>query len=150
MSVELLIRPDLDMKAYRLRCRFTVGAFPCEGWLEKAKRAAAEMFVSDMAKQGWCYLDRYGFKMTGPYPAVEVIHLPKRSQQERWHVPSAEIVSAVAAGRGIGQITQDGGYARPVPLLAESDRWDFELAAVFAHETILTEYPDKHEEKQHA
>lgn len=147
---ELLLRPDLGKKAYRLRCRFSVGAFPSERSLEKAKYAAAEMFVTDMAKQGWHYLDRHGFKMTGPYPAVEVVQLPKRSQQERWHVPSADIMSAVATGTRIGRIAQDGGYAKPVPLLAESDRWEFELAAVFTHKTILTEYPDKHEERQHA
>lgn len=146
----LLLRPDLGKKAYRLRCRFCIGAFPSEGSLEKAKRVAAEAFVTDMAKQGWSYLDHYGFKMTGPYPAIEVVQLPKRSQQERWHLRSADMMSAVTMGTRIGRIAQDGGYAKPVPLLAESDRWEFELAAVFAHETILTEYPDEHEENQHA
>jgi len=142
----LLLRPDLGKKAYRLRCRFSIGPFPSERSLGKAKRAAAEAFIADMAKQGWYYLDRYGFKMTGPYPSIEVVQLPTRNQQERWHVPSAEIV----AGKRIGQIAQDGGYARPVPPLAESDKWEFELAAVFAHQTILTEYPDNHEEKRYA
>jgi hypothetical protein len=147
---ELLLRPDLGKRGYRLRCRFSVGAFLDEWSLEKAKRVAAEAFVTDMAKQGWCYLDRYGFKMTGPYPAIEVVQLPKRSQQERWHLPSADIMPAVMAGARIGRIAQDGGYARSVAPLTETDRWEFELAGVFVHQTILTEYPDKHEEIQHA
>ncbi len=145
---ELLLRPDLGKRAYRLRCRFAVGAYPSRGFLEKAKVACAEEFVIDMAKQGWEYLDKYGFRMTGPYPVVEVINLPSRSQQERWHQPSAEIMAAVVAGARIGRIAQDGGYARPVPLVAESDRWEFELAGVFVHKTILMEYPDEHEERE--
>jgi len=143
---ELMLRPDLGKKAYRLRCRFSIGAFPSRDVLEKAKVACAERFVIDMAKQGWDYLDKYGFRMSGPYPPTEIVNLPSRSKQERWHQPSAEIMAAVMAGARIR--AQDDGYVKAVPPVALSDYWDFELAGVFVHNTILTEYPDKHEESE--
>jgi|SRR3972149_2774279 len=148
-SVELLLRPDLGKKAYRLRCRFRIGAYPSERTLEKAKYKAAELFVRDMAKQGWEHLEPHGFKMSGPFPATETGYLPKRSQQERWHVPSRELIGAVLNSYTPRlPVAHDNSYARIVPLVTETDDWEFELAAVFVHPTILTEVPDAHEERK--
>lgn len=144
---ELLLRPDLGKKAYRLRCRFRIGAFPSERTLEKAKYEAAGLFVRDMAKQGWQHVEKHGFRMSGPFAAVETISLPKRSQQERWHTPSRELLPAMLAGYRVPSPSSNGSYVKSVPPIAETDSWEFELAAVFVHETILTELPAPHEER---
>ena len=145
-GLELLLRPDLGKKAYRLRCRFVIGAYPSARMLEKAKYHAADLFVADMAKQGWQYVSRHGFTLKGPFPATVTIELPNVGQQERWHVPSKELLPAVQAGYR-ARTGVDGGYAQPVPLLTDTDAWEFELAGVFTHATIMTEVPDAHEEE---
>ena len=146
--MELLLRPDLGKKAYRLKCRFIVGAFPSDRTLEKAKYEAADLFVRDMAKQGWQYLDEHGFKMTGPFPATEIVILPKRSEQERWHTPTRELLSAALAGHPLRASHRGEGYVRNVPSLDSTDSWEFELAGVFVHDTLLAEMPDTHEEQE--
>ena len=143
MVPEVLLRPDLGKRPYRLKCRFITNSFPSERMLEKAKYEAAGLFVRDMAKQGWQHVDGYGFKMSGPFPATETIILPKRSDQERWHTPSAEILDTQGFRRRPQQ-----QYATTVPQLTETDSWEFELAAVFIHDTLLTEVPDEHEEQE--
>ena len=142
--MELLLRPDLGKKPYRFKARFVTGAFPSDHALEKAKYEAAELFVCDMAKQGCEHVPSYGFTMRGPFPATVAVILPKRSEQERWHTPSAQqLASQRFARAGV-----DGGYARPVPLLAESNSWEFELTAVFIRDALLTEVLDQHEEQE--
>ncbi len=148
MATELILRPDLGKKPYRLKCRFVIGAYPSARALEKGKFEAADLFVRDMAKQDFDYVDHYGFKMSGPFPAVETVTLPSASQQERWHTPSAEMITAIRAGYQPEQLARNGGYAKSVPLISETDAWEFELSGVFVHDTILTEVPDPHEEKE--
>lgn len=143
---ELLLRPDHGKQAYRLRCRFSVGAYLDERSLEKAKYAAAGEFVKDMAKRGFHYLDKHGFEMTGPHSPVEAMTLPKRRQQEQWHIASAEMMAAAQAGVRFGPV--GGGYARAVTPVAESEKWEYELSGVFIHNTLRVEYPDEHEERE--
>ena len=143
---ELLLRRDHGYHSYRMKCRFAVEAYPNPRFLERAKHVAAEAFVKHMAMQGWTYLDKYGFKMTGPYPAVQSVTLPRRSQQERWHEPSAKIMAAVAAGARY-RAPRDG-LVSTVPLLGETDKWDYELVGVFVRKTIMAEVPDSHEEEE--
>jgi hypothetical protein len=138
---EVLIRRDLGTRPYRLRCRFTIDAHPSKRSLEKAGYASAKMFIRDMKLQGFEYMDRYGFEMTGPYPAIATITVPKRSRQ-KWHLPSKELMAAVAAGYRPSN-PGNGNGVQTVPLINETDRWDFELSAVFLHDTILTELPEK-------
>lgn len=145
--LELLLRPDLGKKAYRLKCRFLIGAYPSERTLEKAKFHAADLFIQDLAKQGWENVSKHGFKMSGPFAAVQVINLPKRSQQERWHTPSKDMIAAVSAGYKPPPPPPES-YVQTVPDVAESEDWEFELAGVFVHSTIMTELPDLHEERE--
>lgn len=143
--MEILVRPNRETKAYRLRCRFSIVAFPKPRFLERAKFEAAEEFVSDMAKQGWTYVSKFGFKMTGPFPKTVTVTLPKRSQQDRWHIPSAEMIRAVRAGYTIDR-PPPVDYVSTVPLITETDEWEYELAGVFTRPELLTERPDEHEE----
>ena len=127
---------DLGKKAYRLRCRFRVGAFPGPRILEKAKYIAAEQFVHDMHTQGWEYVDRFGFAMTGPYPAVDAITVHQVRQ------PSAREMLAGGAAQGNRFRKQGGTVAQNVLPLAENENWEYELAGVFVHNVIVAEVPD--------
>ena len=140
----LLLRSDLGKKPYRLRCRFSVDAFPRASWLEKAKHAAAEAFVQDMAKQGFEYLDQHGVTMTGPFSATPITGLPSRRERGRFNARQA--LPAVLAGNPLRP--PERSYAVSVPLLDESEKWEYELAAVFIHKTLFVETPDKHEEEE--
>lgn len=138
--MQLIARPDLGKKAYRLRCKFRIGRHPRPAFLENAKFAAADRFIEDMAKRGFEYVDRYGFTMTGPRAAIDVIAIPHRVR-----VPSArEMMAAVRQGARF--LAQDDYGVQSVPLVTESAEWEYELAAVFVHKTILMEYADLHEE----
>ena len=143
---ELLLRPDLGKRAYKLHCRFRMDAYPSESWLDKAKYAAAEQFVKDMAKQGWQYVEKHGFKMTGPYVSVSPVTLPRRSQQKQWHIPSRDMLAALQAGYRFR--ANGGNYVQEVPSLTATEKWEFDLAGVFVHKTILIEVPDIHEERE--
>ena len=137
----LLLRPSRDKRAYRLRCRFKTDPRPGVGRLEREKGRIAERFVEDMKKQGWDYLPQHGFTMKGPFPYIQpvTIHVAK--------TPSArEMIRAVA--QGARYVDQGGTQASAMPTLAVTEWWEYELAGVFSHETILTEYPDPHEEEK--
>ena len=148
MAVELLLRRDLGKGAYRLRCRFVIDAAPLSPWsrriweaeLERMKVEVARRFVEDMTKQGFEYVDEHGFQMSGPYPATPApvqIQRPKRSG-------ARAMLPAVMQGdrfRGNGV----NGVSLVLPL-AENDTWEYELAAVFVHPTLVIEYPYPHEE----
>ena len=143
MGIEVLVRPDRGKRAYRLRCRFTVEAFPNPEFLDRAKFRAAQAFVEDMRKQGWENLGSHGFKMTGPFPAIEVVNLPPRSLQPRWHQPSQEVLQRIMAGQKVR--TNGKGFTSDVPALGTCEKWEYELAGVFAHNTILTEMTEARE-----
>ena len=146
-ALTLLIRPDLGRKAYRLRCRFTANAFPDADLLAKAKFKAAEMFVRDMRKQGWDYLDKHGFKMSGPYFPMQIVNLPKRHMQAQWHTNSRDLLPQIQNGYRAQRPAQES-YVRTLLTINDLADWDFELAGVFVHQTILVETADAHEEQK--
>ena len=143
---ELIIRPDWGKHPYRLRCRFTVDAYPNPILLERAKYQAADLFIEDMRKQDWEYVSSHGFKMTGPYPAVETVTLPKRSAQAKWHTPSKEVLQRIQAGQTVR--AEGGSLVKEVPKLSESEKWEYELAGVFLRDTIRSVVPDLAEEME--
>jgi hypothetical protein len=138
-----LIRPDLGKKAYRLRCAFTMPAYPRADFLAKAKVEAAELFVEDMAKQGFAYRDEHGFRMSGPYVPTKVGSIPKRHEQERWHQASRDMLPSLLNGNP--PRVKDPGYVFAPLTLQTSDLWEYRLAGVFVHDTIVVEYPEEHE-----
>ena len=145
---ELLIRPDLGKRAYRLKCRFAMPAYPLPTWVENEKYKTAERFVSDMAKQGWEYdpgrlaPSERGFKLTGPYPKTPILVLP--SSVERQRIDAHRDLAKVRAGDRMRDKGSD--YVSTVPMIEESEYWEYEISAVFIRNTILVETPDSHEE----
>ena len=127
---------DLGKKAYLLRSRFRVGALPRPRILEKAKYAAAEQFVRAMHTQGWEYVDRFGFAMTGPYPAVDAITVHRVRQ------PSSRQMLEGGLTQGNRFRSQGGTIAPNVLPLAENEKWEYELVGVFVHNVIVAEIPD--------
>ena len=137
----VLIKPSLDKKPYRLRARFKIEPHPWPERLDREKVRVAERFVRDMAAQGWTYDTRFGFRMTGPYPSIKpvTIHQPR--------TPSArEMMPHVAQGARF--LEQGGTIAGLMPILGESEYWEYELAGVFVRDTLLVEQPDLHEEER--
>ena len=118
-----------------------MGAHPTESWLNRAKVAAAERFVVDMHKQGWEHVERYGFRLRGPLAPTMTMTLPKRPPR----VSGEEALRRVMAG----DLMRAPEYPEvmTVPLLSETDVWEYELAAVFVRPTILVEVPSLEEER---
>ena len=147
MTVEALIRPTRDRKPYRLKMRFVTPAFPKAEWVEEMKVKMAERWLVDMETEGWVLVGRYGFKMTGPYPATEPITLPKPGD-DPFHTPSKDLLPAIQAGYNPRTKRAAQEYAMNVPTLQETGNWEFQLTAVFHREEILTEIADPHEEAE--
>ena len=139
--IQIIAKPSLNKKPYRLKCRFKIEAYPHPSRLGLAKVRMAERFVEDMHKQGWEYVERFGFKMTGPFPTVEpvMVHRPRT-------LSAGEMLAGVLAGKPFRDDGMD--YAKPVLGLNMLEHWEYSLSAVFAHSQLLTEYPDPHEEEK--
>ena len=103
--------------------------------LNRDKVRVAERFVKDMAAQGWVHDPRFGFRLTGPFPAIVpvTIHVPR--------TPSArEMLPYVAQGARF--LDAGGTIAGMMPKITESEWWEYELAGVFVRDEILVEKPD--------
>ena len=136
----VIMRRDHGYKPYRLHCRFTVEAYPSQGWLESAKHQAAERFIEDMGKQGWDYIDKHGIAMTGPYSASVITGLPSAAQREKDRINAREAVFAVAAGARL--LPSKREMVASLPPIAMSPEWEFDLSAVFLRKTIVMEYDE--------
>ena len=136
----LLIRPDHGYKAYRLHARFSVDARPSPAYLAKAKMVAAEKWIADMEKQGWDYLDKHGIELRGPVPAMPAPKgLPSIAQMER--IKAKDAALAVAGGARL--LAKPDSWVADIPTLANSEKWDFDLAAVFVRKTLVMEYNEE-------
>lgn len=137
--MQTIIRPSLDNKPYRLKCRFKIEPYPRLDRLAREKVRLAERFVDDMHKQGWEYDSRWGFKMHGPFPPVTPISLrtppPLRAR---------DMLNGIA--RGERYLDEERSSVSIVPPLAMSEWWEYELSGVFIRQQIQTEVPDLHEE----
>ncbi len=137
----LLVRPTLNRKAYRLRCRFKIEPHPSQDRLDREKVRVAERFIADMHKQGWENHSGYGFKMSGPYPMVVPVTIrPRRMPTAR------EMLPRVARGERFLDNGDSG--VRTVPTLRASEYWEYSISGVFTRTEILTEVPDLHEEER--
>ena len=148
---EVLLRKDLGTKPYRLTCRFRVPAAPPRWhylwtkWkqdLERAKFLAAERFVTDMKAHGFLYMEQFPVKMRGPFVAIDPMNLRKPPPR----LTARQMVPGVLAGNRFRD--QDSTQAVPMPLLDQTEEWEFELAMVFMHQTILVEYPTEAEQQE--
>lgn len=120
--------------------RFRIGAHPSPDQLAKERNWAMDDFIRQMAIRDWDYVPKYGYKMAGPFIAIEPVTLPKPSR-----LKAKEIMPHVMQG---ARYLDDGTEnVMTVPLLSETENWEYELAAIFVHRTILTDIPDRHEER---
>lgn len=129
----LLLRPDLGKKAYRLHCRFKIGAHPSERILEKAKNIAAERFIDDLKMRGWHYASKYGFNIKGPFPYIEPMRLEKPIR-----LTAQQMLPRLLQGERFRSQMPTG--VRMVLPLEENEYWEYELTGVFVHNTILVEH----------
>ena len=138
-SPTVIMPKDHGYRPYRLRCRFSIGAYPRQDWLDKAKIAAAERFVEDMAKQGWEYIDRHGVRMTGPYSPAIITGIPAFGERER--IKASEAAYAVSQGARL--LPKKQSLVASVTPVSQSDVWEFEISAVFERKTIVMEYDER-------
>ena len=145
-------RPDLGKKPYLLHCRFEIGAYPSERALDQAKYAAAETFVADMKVKGWDYIgessrlppEARGFKMEFKGAHI-VITNPRRPQRT---LSARQMMPELMQGNKFRLREDELPFVMNVPEPDATELWDYDLAGVFLHDAILTEYPDLHEEKR--
>ena len=136
-STQFIVKPSLDRKGYRLKCRFKIEPGASRDRINYEKVRVAERFVEDMRKQGWDYANQ-GFTLTGPFPFVEPMTL--RTPRT---LTAREMAPMVAQG---ARFRDEGGSIAPfMPALGVSDWWEYELAGVFSRPALMTEYPDAHE-----
>ena len=142
--------PDLGKRPYRLKCRFQIPAGAGPRVLEKAKHVAAEQFIADMQVRGFSYIGessrlpagQRGFRM-----AFKGAHVEIATSVSRPRVLSArEMLPAVMQGAAFRN--EDRSPVQDVPHFTQCEYHDYELSAVFLHDTILTEVPDAHEERR--
>lgn len=149
MTVELLLRPEVEKKPYRLKCRFSIDAYPRPEWVEKYKLQVAEQFVNDMERQGWEYdpnvlpVSERGFRLRGPFTTTPLTGLP--SHVDRVRMSAAAMLPGVRAGNPYRDSGHD--YAATVDPIDSTERWEYEISAVFIRPQIFTEIPDPHEER---
>lgn len=142
LGLSLLIPRDLGRRAYWLHARFTVPAHPKTVWLDEAADEAGKLFIADMAKQGFTYIDKHGMGYRGPIPKTPITGAPSRLERERFVAKDA----LARVQQGDPMRTRELGYTATVPHIDESELWEYDLRAAFHHVTILTETPDPHEE----
>lgn len=147
----LILKPDVPKKAYRLKCRFTVESGVQVEQLDRIKVKVAEQFVEDLGKQGWIYdpnklhpAER-GFRLSGPFSKVTPLGLPSKSEIRRFSAKDA--LAGIQTGNKFR--SKEFNYVSTVLGLDETDKWEYELSAVFIRPRILTEIPDPHEESEH-
>lgn len=139
--MELIIRTPREKKAYRLRCRFTVDAGASQDSIDKMKIRVAEKFVEDMKKQGWEYdpnkieASQRGFTLKGPFLPTPITGLPKFHERIRFN--SREALPRVMAGDPMR--LPDKSWVVDMPTITTTDKWDYELSAVFIRPTIMIE-----------
>ena len=121
-------------------------AYPNPILLERAMYQAADLFIADMRKQDFEHMPSHGFKMSGPYPVTETATLPKRSAQPQWNTSSREVLQRIEGGQRAR--TADVSFAKEVPKLSESEKWEYELEGVFLRDMIRSVIPDPAEEKE--
>ena len=141
MSISLLLKPDLDKKAYRMKCRFVIEPYPAPDSLKEGALKAHDWFVTDMAKEGWTYVSGERPRLRGPFPQVVpmTIHRP--------HIPSSsEMFLAVMQGARFRAGAET--IAKTVLPLSQSEYWEYELALVFYRNPLVADVPDLHEERE--
>src|SRR5437762_10228218 len=100
MTIDLLLRPELTKKAYRMKCRFTtpVMALTEENLykLKAMKDKVAEEFIRDMELQGWEWDNNIiepsqrGFTLKGPFSYVPITGAPTKAEQQRFNARQSQ------------------------------------------------------------
>lgn len=139
MSNTLLFRPDLGKKGYRMKCRFKIEPHPTRDRLKQGALAAWDLFVTDMAKQGWEYLSSEAPRFRGPFAPTAPMNV------HRLRVPTSQQMMAEVA-QGARFLAGKETIAQSVLALTETEYWEYELALVFVRPVILMDVPDRHEE----
>lgn len=144
--------PDPGKRAYRLHCRFQIGAYPSARQLELAKYKWAEQFVVDMAKKGYQHIgessrlppEQRGWRLTFKGAHIAPMNLVKPPRV----LSSREMLPQVMQGARFR--AEEEPPVMLVPHYSETEYWDYDLSTIFIRDTILMDQPDLHEERRPA
>lgn len=134
--------PDLGKKAYRLKFCVTGHARMTAEQLRRGLNACLDDMERQLKAQGFRFAGEDTIQFVRKQPHIEPMTIrPQRPPSSR------EMEYAVRQGAKFRAPLHDT-LAQNVPLLMESDAWDYLFSALFVHETILTDKPDLHEERR--
>ena len=128
-GLTLILPPDLGRRAFRLKCRFVIEPRPTRESLRSGALRAMELFVADAAKQGWRHVTGEAPRLSGPFSPTKTTTVRRRPSPS-----SREMLPFVTQGNRF-RAGEETVAQRVIPL-AESDRWEYELALVFTRDAI--------------
>ena len=132
VAPELLLRPEYDRVAHKLSCAVVVPARCRQRELEREMLRVMDVFIRDMALQGYVFLRwlrpskvRAYYEPLGQLPKLPVQRPFRVDDVEGWRADEAADRAAAAA------------LQTPKPL-DEVDGWQFEIHGLFAARPLLT------------
>ena len=138
--MEVVVRPDLGKRPYRLHCHVTVEGGVRGSELHLAVGHCLDDFVRAMHQQGFEHVSSEPWRSHGmPKPHIKPMTLRRPAR-----LSSRDMMPAVMQGARFRAGPET--IALVVPRLEESELWDYDVSGVFLHDTILTDVPDLHEE----
>lgn len=133
-------------KAYWLHARIVVPAHPKQVWLDEAADKQGALFIADMNRQGWHYIDKGVWISNQPVARVVAAGGPTILERERFVAKDA--LPRVMQGDRMRLKHDALRYVTVVPQLSQAEEWEYDIKAAFWRETVLTEVPDAHEERE--
>lgn len=146
LGLHFKVHKALPNKAYWLHARIVVPAYPKQVWLDEAADKQGALFIADMTRQGWTYIDKGIWISNDPVARVVAAGAPSIEERERFVAKDA--ISRVMAGDRMRLQHDTSRYVSIVPAVEETEEWEYDIKAAFWRETVLTEVPDAHEERE--
>lgn len=146
LGLTFISKQALPNKAYWLHARIAVPAYPKQAWLDEAADKQGALFIADMTRQGWTYIDRGIWISDQPVAKTPITGAPSIGERERFN--AKEALPRVMAGDRMRLQHDTSRYVANMPTTAEVEDWEYDIKAAFWRETILTEMPAAHEERE--
>lgn len=130
--------PDLGKRSYRLKFSVVTWPNPTSDQLRRGLYKSLEPLERQMRTQGFELRERtIRFERRQPHIETVEIHVHRQ--------PTAkQMIRDVAQGAKFRD--QGGTIAMAVPLLEETEAWEYIFSAEFIHDTLVFDIPEVHEE----
>jgi hypothetical protein len=146
LGLHLRVHKALPNKAYWLHARIVVPAYPKQAWLDEAADKQGALFIADMNRMGWAYIDRGIWIANEPISRTPITGAPSIEERERFVAKDA--IDKARQGDRLRLKHDTSRYVTSVFDTSEVEEWEYDIKAAFWRETILVETPDEHEERE--